>query len=194
MAGQLERICLERDMRMSGLHRVILHILDEARDHPCADEIRRRVRLTDPRISLATIYRTLNILAEAGVLSRVEFGDGKTRYEEAGAAHHEHLIDVETCKVIEFCDDAIEALLHSAASRLGYHLVQYKLRSSARLRLALSVARRISPKRLSKFAQPAYPSASLLAWSRFPLELTGALPRKRVVSLQNGSAKAVAGP
>ena len=127
MTGRLEQVCQERGMRMSGQRRVILRVLDKARDHPCAEEIHRRARLTDPRLSLATIYRTLGILAAAGVLTRVEFGDGKTRYEEADAAHHEHLIDVETGKVIEFRDEAIEALLHSAASRLGYHLIQYRL-------------------------------------------------------------------
>ncbi|HWB50387.1 MAG TPA: Fur family transcriptional regulator [Stellaceae bacterium] len=127
MTGRLERICLEHGMRMSGQRRAILDILDKANDHPCAEEVHQRVVHVEPTISLATVYRTLNILAQIGILSRVELGDGKAHYEEAGEGHHEHLIDVETGKVVEFCDPTIEALLREAAGRLGYRLLQYRL-------------------------------------------------------------------
>jgi Fur family ferric uptake transcriptional regulator len=127
MTGRLERICMEHGMRMSERRRIILQVLDQATDHPCAEEVHRRVTRVEPNISMATVYRTLNMLAEAGILSRVELGDGKARYEEAGDGHHEHLIDLETGKVLEFRDAAIEALLREAAERLGYRLLQYRL-------------------------------------------------------------------
>ncbi len=127
MIGRLQRICQQRGIRMSEQRRVILQVLDTATDHPTAEEVHQRVALTGPRISLATIYRTLNILADAGLLSRVELGDGKAHYEEASDEHHEHLIDVETGKVVEFRNDALTALLREAVERLGYRLVQYRL-------------------------------------------------------------------
>lgn len=127
MTTRLEQACLERGLRMSEQRRIILQVIDQANDHPCAEEVHRRVIRVEPTISMATVYRTLNILAEAGIISRVELGDGKTHYEDAGDGRHEHLVDVESGQVLEFRDHAIEALLREAAGRLGYRLLQYRL-------------------------------------------------------------------
>ncbi len=123
----LEQRCLDHGLRISDQRKVVLRVISEARDHPCVEEIHKRVTGIDPRISLATTYRTLNILAGAGLLSRVEFGDGKAHYEEARDGRHEHLIDVRTGKVLEFQNEAIEALLRQTAAQLGYRLADYRL-------------------------------------------------------------------
>ncbi|HWB49294.1 MAG TPA: Fur family transcriptional regulator [Stellaceae bacterium] len=133
MTNRLERICLERGLRMNEKRRVILRVLDKAQDHPCVDEVYRRVTESDPRISISTVYRTLKILAQAGVLSRVEFGDGRAHYEEARDDRHEHLIDIDTGKVLEFRNGAIETVLREAAGQLGYRLLQYRLELFAAL-------------------------------------------------------------
>lgn len=127
MTNRLEQRCLDYGLHISRQRRIILSVIGEARDHPSAEDIHKRAIGIDPRISLATVYRTLNLLSETGLLSRVAFGDRKARYEEASEGHHEHLIDVETGKVIEFSDAAIETLLREAARRLGYRVLQYRL-------------------------------------------------------------------
>ncbi|HEY0185054.1 MAG TPA: Fur family transcriptional regulator [Rhodopila sp.] len=127
MSGRLEQLCQQRGIRISEQRRAILHVLDTETGHPSAEDVHQRVAVLDSRISLATVYRMLNILSDAGLLSRVEFGDGRAHYEQAGDGHHEHLVDVETGQVVEFCDNAIESLLREAAKRLGYRLLQYKL-------------------------------------------------------------------
>ncbi len=127
MTSRLEQHCLDRGLRLSGRRRVVLRVLDEATDHPCAEEIHDRAVALDPEISLATVYRTLNMLAKAGLLSRLALGDHRTRYEEAGPEHHEHLIDVQTGQVREFRDEGIEALVRQVAAELGYRLIDYRL-------------------------------------------------------------------
>ncbi len=127
MTRRLEQLCEERGVRISPQRRDILHVISEAEDHPSAEEVHRRAVRLDPKISLATVYRTLNTLVEIGILSRVEFGDGRAHYEKAGETRHEHLIDVMTGHIHEFRDDAIEALLNAAAAKLGYRLLQYRL-------------------------------------------------------------------
>lgn len=125
--GRLEQLCLEQGLRMSEQRRAILRVLDDADDHPSVEEIYDRAIRYDRRLSLATVYRTINILAEWGLLSRIELGDGKARYEEARGGHHEHLIDVDTGKVVELSDPAIEELLRRIAERCGYRLLNYRL-------------------------------------------------------------------
>lgn len=125
--SRLERLCAERGMRMTGQRRVIARVLSEASDHPDVEELHRRAMAMDPGISLATVYRTVRLLEEAGILSRHDFGDGRARYEEAPEEHHDHLIDVKSGRVIEFNDPEIEALQERIAARLGYRLVGHRL-------------------------------------------------------------------
>lgn len=127
MTNRFERLCQQRGLRLNGQRRIILRVLDEAKDHPSAQEVYERALLLDHGISVATVYRTLRILADAGVLVRIDFGDGRMRYEEARPGRHEHLVDVCTGRVLEFRHDGIAATLRHVAARLGYQLVDYRL-------------------------------------------------------------------
>jgi Fur family ferric uptake transcriptional regulator len=114
-------------MRMTEQRRVIARVLSEAEDHPDVEELYRRATAVDPKISIATVYRTVRLFEEAGILSRLDFGDGRARYEEAPEEHHDHLIDVKSGKVTEFRDAEIEALQEAIARKLGYRLVGHRL-------------------------------------------------------------------
>ena len=114
-------------LRMTEQRRVIAQVMDAADDHPDVEELHARASAIDGRISLATVYRTVKLLEEAGILDRLEFGDGRARFEDSQRAHHDHLIDVETGEVIEFCDPEIEALQEKIAKRLGYRLEGHRL-------------------------------------------------------------------
>jgi Fur family ferric uptake transcriptional regulator len=125
--SRVEKQCLDRGMRMTGQRRVIARVLSDAHDHPDVEELHRRAAKLDPRISIATVYRTVRLFQEAGILERHDFGDGRARYEEVPAEHHDHLIDTRSGKVIEFRDDKIEELQREIARRLGYRLVDHRL-------------------------------------------------------------------
>jgi len=112
---------------MTEQRRVIAQVLDASADHPDVEELYSRASTVDPRISLATVYRTVKLFEEAGILEKVEFGDGRARYEDAEREHHDHLIDVTTGDVIEFIDPEIEALQEKIAAKLGYRLQGHKL-------------------------------------------------------------------
>ena len=112
---------------MTEQRRVIAQVLDASADHPAVEELYSRASAVDPRISLATVYRTVKLFEEAGILEKVEFGDGRARYEDAEREHHDHLIDVTTGDVIEFIDPEIEALQEKIAAKLGYRLQGHKL-------------------------------------------------------------------
>ena len=112
---------------MTGQRRVIARVLSEADDHPDVELLHRRAVEVDPRISIATVYRTVKLLEEASILERHDFGEGRARYEEASDEHHDHLIDVQSGEVIEFRNDDIEGLQHAVAKKLGYQLVGHKL-------------------------------------------------------------------
>ena len=112
---------------MTGQRRVIARVLAEAEDHPDAEELHRRAAAIDPHISIATVYRTVRLLEESGILERHDFRDGRSRYEEVPDEHHDHLIDVQTGRVIEFHDDQIEELQRLVAEKLGYKLVDHRL-------------------------------------------------------------------
>ncbi len=127
MPNRLEQICIEKGMRMTEQRRVIARVLSEAEDHPDVEEVYRRASKVDPRISIATVYRTVRMFEEAGILSRHDFGDGRARYEEAREDHHDHLIDVQTGDVIEFQSDEIDELQRRIADGLGYRLVDHRL-------------------------------------------------------------------
>lgn len=116
-----------KGMRMTGQRRVIAEVLSEAEDHPDVEELYNRASVQDPRISIATVYRTVKLFEEAGIIDRLEFGDGRARYEDADREHHDHLIDLNSGEVIEFCDPEIEALQERIAKRLGYRLKGHKL-------------------------------------------------------------------
>lgn len=112
---------------MTEQRRVIAQVLDASADHPDVEELYSRASAVDPRMSLATVYRTVKLFEEAGILEKVEFGDGRARYEDAEREHHDHLIDVTTGDVIEFIDPEIEALQEKIAAKLGYRLQGHKL-------------------------------------------------------------------
>ena len=122
----LER-CEARGLRLTGQRRVIAQVLETSEDHPNVEELHARATAIDPRISLATVYRTVKLFDAAGILDRIDFGDGRARYEDAERAHHDHLIDLTTGQVIEFVDPEIEALQEKIAARLGYRLMGHRL-------------------------------------------------------------------
>jgi Fur family ferric uptake transcriptional regulator len=124
---RIEKLCIEKGLRMTGQRRVIARVLSEAQDHPDAEELHRRAAAIDPHISIATVYRTVRLLEEAGILERHDFRDGRSRYEEVPDEHHDHLIDVQSGRVIEFHDDQIEELQRIVAEKLGYRLVDHRL-------------------------------------------------------------------
>ncbi len=123
----IEALCAERGLRITEQRRVIARVLSEADDHPDVEHVHQRASTIDPRISIATVYRTVRLFEEAGILDRHDFGDGRARYEAAPEAHHDHLIDVETGKVIEFVDPELEALQRQIAEKLGYRLVDHRM-------------------------------------------------------------------
>ena len=112
---------------MTGQRRVIAHVLEDNADHPDVEELYARASEMDPNISLATVYRTVKLFEEAGILDKLEFGDGRARYEDAERDHHDHLIDLNTGEVIEFVDPEIEALQEKIAQKLGYELRGHRL-------------------------------------------------------------------
>ena len=119
--------CIDKGMRMTEQRRVVARVLEEARDHPDTEELYRRAAEIDPRISIATVYRTVSLFEEAGIVERHAFRDGRARYEPAPDDHHDHLIDMRSGKVIEFTDPEIEALQEAVARRLGYRLIDHRL-------------------------------------------------------------------
>ncbi len=123
----IERLCIERGLRMTGQRRIVAQVLSEAEDHPDAEEIYRRGSKLDTKISIATVYRTLRIFEEAGILQRLDFGDGRARFEIAESEHHDHLIDTTNGRVIEFQDAALEELQEKIAADLGYRLIGHRM-------------------------------------------------------------------
>ena len=123
----LEQLCADKGLRITEQRRVIARVLSESDAHPDVELLHERANKIDSGISIATVYRTVRLFEEAGILDRHDFGDGRARYEAAPEAHHDHLIDVETGKVIEFVDPEIEALQKQIAEKLGYRLVDHRL-------------------------------------------------------------------
>ncbi len=123
----IEALCQQRGLRITEQRRVIARVLSEAEDHPDVDELHQRASAIDKGISIATVYRTVRLFEEAGILDRHDFGDGRARYEAAPEAHHDHMIDVESGKVIEFVDPELEALQKQVAEKLGYRLVDHRM-------------------------------------------------------------------
>jgi len=125
--SRLERLCVEKGMKMTGQRRVIAQVLSESEDHPDVEEVYARASRIDPKISIATVYRTVRLFEEAEILDRHDFGDGRARYEEVSEEHHDHLIDVRTRQVLEFQDPEIERLQSEIARRMGYRLIDHRL-------------------------------------------------------------------
>jgi Fur family ferric uptake transcriptional regulator len=123
----IERACRDKGLRMTGPRRVIAQVLDAAEDHPDVVELHRRAAEVDERISLSTVYRTVKLLETEGIIERLDFRGGRSRYEQAAREHHDHLINLETGDVIEFRSEEIEALQTEIARRLGYRLVYHRL-------------------------------------------------------------------
>ncbi len=124
---RLEKLCMDKGMRMTEQRRVIARVLSGAEDHPDVEEIHRRATEIDSNISIATVYRTMRLFEEAGVVERHDFQDGRARYEEATEDHHDHLIDLRSGQVIEFVNEEIEALQKRIAEQHGYKLVDHRL-------------------------------------------------------------------
>jgi len=127
MVLAIEQLCEERGMRMTGQRRIIAQVLSQSVDHPDVEEVYRRASDQDANISIATVYRTVRLFEEAGILERHEFGDGRARYEQVPETHHDHLINIQTREVIEFADPEIEELQRRIAERLGFKLIGHRL-------------------------------------------------------------------
>jgi len=127
MGNSILKRCKSRGLRMTGQRQVIAQVLESANDHPDAEEIYARASKIDAAISLATVYRTMRLFEDVGLVNRLDFGDGRARYEDAARAHHDHLFDMETGRVIEFVDPEIEQLQEKIARKLGYRLLGHKM-------------------------------------------------------------------
>lgn len=153
MASRIERLCVERGLKMTGQRRVIARVLSEASDHPDVEELYRRASAIDAHISIATVYRTVRLLEEHGILERRDFGGGRARYEPTEHGHHFHLIDIESGKVIEFQDPEYERLMQTIAGRLGFDLVSLRLELFGRRRQPVASPRpavRRNPARVNR--------------------------------------------
>jgi Fur family ferric uptake transcriptional regulator len=149
MESRIERLCIERGLKMTGQRRVVARVLSDAGDHPDVEELYRRASALDQHISIATVYRTVRLFEEQGILERRDFGGGRARYEPSEDGPHYHLIDVETGKVVEFQDPEHERLMHAIANRLGFDLVSLRLELFGRRRGSAEVPR----------AEPVHPDA-----------------------------------
>jgi Fur family transcriptional regulator, ferric uptake regulator len=134
MMSRIERLCVEKGLKMTGQRRVIASVLSDAADHPDVEELYRRAVALDNRMSIATVYRTVRLFEENGILERRDFGGGRARYEPTTPGPHHHLVDVDTGRVIEFIDPELEAAIRAIATRLGFDLASHRLELFGRRR------------------------------------------------------------
>ena len=127
MKETIEKKCIAKGVKLTDQRRVIAKVMSESNDHPNVDELYKRVNIVDPKISIATVYRTVKLFEESGILAKHDFKGGKARYEELNESHHDHLIDVKTGEIIEFVNEDIERLQKKVAEKYGYELVDHKL-------------------------------------------------------------------
>ena len=133
MSSSIEDKCLKKGVKLTEQRKIIAKVISESKevygesDHPDVDELYKRVTKLDPKISIATVYRTVKLLEESGILTKHDFKGGKARYEQINESHHDHLIDIKTGEIIEFVDDEIEKLQEKVAEKYGYKLVDHKL-------------------------------------------------------------------
>ncbi len=125
--SRLERQCVSKGLKMTGQRRLIARVLSDSQDHPDVEELYRRASKIDPKISIATVYRTVRLFEEADILERHDFGDGRARYERLPDEHHDHLIDMRSVRVVEFHDPEVEALQQAIARRLGFRLMGHRM-------------------------------------------------------------------
>ncbi|WP_370853099.1 Fur family transcriptional regulator [Oceanibacterium hippocampi] len=127
MPTKLEQLCVEKGLRMTEQRRVIARVLSSAEDHPDVEQVYRRAVKIDPNLSISTVYRTMRMFEEHGIVDRHDFREGRARYEEVPETHHDHLVNVKTGEIVEFRDDEIEALQRKIAKRLGFRLIDHRL-------------------------------------------------------------------
>ena len=127
MTETIEQKCIAKGVKLTEQRKIIAKVMSEANDHPDVDELYKRVSKIDAKISIATVYRTVKLFEESGIVAKHDFKGGKARYEELSESHHDHLIDVKTGEIIEFVDEEIEKLQKKVAEKYGYELVDHKL-------------------------------------------------------------------
>ena len=127
MNETIEQKCISKGVKLTEQRKIIAKVMSQSTDHPDVDELYKRVSKIDPKISIATVYRTVKLFEESGIVAKHDFKGGKARYEELSESHHDHLIDVKTGEIIEFVDDEIEMLQKKVADKYGYKLVDHKL-------------------------------------------------------------------
>ena len=127
MSETIEQKCIAKDVKLTDQRRIIAKIMSDSQDHPDVDELYKRASKIDSKISIATVYRTVKLFEEAGIVAKHDFKGGKARYEELNESHHDHLIDIKTGEIIEFVDEEIEKLQQKVADKYGYKLVDHKL-------------------------------------------------------------------
>ena len=127
MSEIIEQKCIEKGVKLTEQRRIIAKVMSESQDHPDVDELYKRASAIDEKISIATVYRTVKLFEESGIVAKHDFKGGKARYEELSESHHDHLIDIKTGEIIEFVDDEIEKLQKKVADKYGYKLVDHKL-------------------------------------------------------------------
>ena len=127
MSSDIENKCIQKGIRLSDQRRLVAKVMSDSLDHPDVDELHKRVNKLDPKISIATVYRTVKLFEEAGVVAKHDFKGNKARYEQAPHDHHDHLIDINTGEITEFVDEDIEKLQKKVAEKLGYKLVDHRL-------------------------------------------------------------------
>ena len=127
MSSNIEKLCLEKGVRLTEQRKLVAKVMSESGDHPDVDELHKRISKLDSRISIATVYRTVKLFEEAGIFSKHDFKGGKARYEQSPKEHHDHLIDINTGEIIEFVNEDIEKLQKKVAEKFGYKLVDHRL-------------------------------------------------------------------
>ena len=127
MSETIEQKCLAKGVKLTDQRKIIAKIMSDSQDHPDVDELYKRASKVDSKISIATVYRTVKLFEESGIVAKHDFKGGKARYEEVSEGHHDHLIDVNTGEIIEFVDEEIESLQKKVAEKYGYNLVDHKL-------------------------------------------------------------------
>ena len=127
MKETIEKKCISKGVKLTDQRKIIAKVMSESTDHPDVDELYNRVSRLDAKISIATVYRTVKLFEEAGILAKHDFKGGKARYEEMSESHHDHLIDIKSGEIIEFVNDEIEVLQKKVAEKYGYDLVDHKL-------------------------------------------------------------------
>jgi len=127
MSSNLEKLCLEKGVRLTEQRKLVAKVMSESGDHPDVDELHKRISKLDSKISIATVYRTVKLFEEAGIFSKHDFKGGKARYEQSPEEHHDHLIDINTGEIIEFVNEDIEKLQKKVAEKFGYKLVDHRL-------------------------------------------------------------------